>query len=328
MPPTMQLKVPDSLTSRTEADAGLAIGKLASRPESIQVGAVAEPVIINAADNTVRSMRTAFVLNLAFACIEVVGGILTNSVTILSDAVHDLGDSIAIGLSLILEKKSRKGATERFHYGQRRFSILAAFITALVLILGAMFIIKEAVSRFWNLEAVHSEGVIWLAVLGVAFNGLAVFKLKAGSQNSLSQKAMMLHLLEDVLGWVAVLIGAVIMHYTSWFWIDPLLSIGIALMILFNGGKTLYHTCKIFLQTAPEHFDRELITTEFVDVPGVLQVDKLMAWSMDDSSHILTAYVTVSHGLHTSELKLIETKIKGIAMQLDFSSCVVCFQFA
>src|SRR5690606_3960449 len=216
------------------------------------------------ADKTVRSMRMAFLLNLVFACIEVIGGVLTNSVTILSDAVHDLGDSVAIGLSMMLEKKSRKGATERFHYGQRRFSILAAFITALVLILGALFIIKEAVSRFWNLEAVHSEGVIWLAVLGVVFNGLAVFKMKGGSKNSLNQKAMMLHLLEDVFGWVAVLVGAVIMYYTSWFWIDPLLSVMIAVMILVNGGKTLYSTCKIFLQAAPEHFNRELLTSEFM----------------------------------------------------------------
>ncbi len=201
--------------------------------------------------DAVKNMRIAFWLNFIFAGIELAGGLLTNSVTILSDAVHDLGDSIVIGLSLVLEKKSHQGRTAKFTYGQRRFSILAAFCTSLVLITGSVFIVYEAIHRLIRVEEVHSAGVIGLAILGILFNGIAVLRLKKDSRESLNHKGIMLHLLEDVLGWVAVLVGAIIMYFTSWFWIDPILSLLVAALILWNAVKNIRSSLGIFLSRPP-----------------------------------------------------------------------------
>src|SRR5215217_2683194 len=162
----------------------------------------------------VKNMRIALVLNLTFSCIEFAGGIFTNSVAVLSDAIHDLGDSIAIAASLFLEKRAGEGRTQTFTYGKRRFSTLAAFITSLILIVGSVVIIFEAIPRFFHPEPIKVGGMLWLAVMGVIFNLLALLRLRAGSDKSLNQRAVMLHMMEDALGWLAVLVGAGIMYFT------------------------------------------------------------------------------------------------------------------
>ncbi len=238
-----------------------------------------------------RNMVVAFWLNFIFSCIEFVGGVMTNSVTVISDAIHDLGDSMAIGLSLVLEKKSNKGTTNKYTYGQRRFSVLAAFFTSLVLIIGSVYIVYEAVSRLFVLQEVHSEGVIWLAVLGIVFNGLAVLRLRKGNEQSLSQRSIMLHLIEDVLGWVAVLIGAIIMYYTNWFWIDPILSLSIAAMILYNAIKNIRSSIKIFLQSTPDEFNTEELKAKLLSLTNVKDVSNIYCWTLDGEKHILVLHI-------------------------------------
>lgn len=250
----------------------------------------------------VKNLRFAFALNLGFSIVEFVGGFLTNSVAILSDAIHDLGDSAAIGASLLLERQAAKGRTPEFTYGKRRFSILAAFITSLVLVIGATVIIFEAIPRFFHIEPVKVQGVLWLAVAGLVFNGLAVLRLKSGNSKSLNQRAVMLHLVEDVLGWVAVLIGGVIMYFTKWYWIDPLLSLGIAAFILYNAIPNIISVLKIFLQAVPNDFNEDDLRKSLTELPGVVGIHDLHVWTMDGEKNVLTVHLVVDAELNAAEV--------------------------
>ena len=177
-----------------------------------------------------KNISTAFFLNLAFTIIEIIGGLMTNSVAIMSDALHDLGDSLSLGLAWYFQKVAKKGRDKTFSYGYKRFSVLGAMINAIVLVVGSVFILQETIPRLWQPETPNVQGMFWLAILGIVVNGAAVLKLQKGT--SLNEKVISLHLLEDVLGWAAVLVGSVLMYFFDLPIIDPLLSIGIAIFIL------------------------------------------------------------------------------------------------
>ncbi len=211
----------------------------------------------NTSDKRLRNrLKVAFLLNFIFTIIELIGGFFTNSVAILSDAVHDLGDTIAIGSALWLEQISQRGRNRQYTYGYKRFSTLGALITSIILISGSVVILYEAIPRFFTPQEVKSTGMMWMAILGILFNGLAVLRLKGGDE-SLNHRAVMLHLLEDVLGWVAVLLGSIIIGFTNWFWIDPLLSVLVAAFILYNVWGNLRAVLLVFLQSTPNDFDSD-----------------------------------------------------------------------
>ncbi|MEH6657061.1 cation diffusion facilitator family transporter [Leeuwenhoekiella marinoflava] len=195
-------------------------------------------------------LSLAFWLNLIFAVIEVVGGILTNSTAIIADAFHDFIDAIAIGIAVLFEKISGKKRSSNYSYGYKRFSLLSALGLSLFLLIGAVFMIKSGIESFIQPKEVNSIGMLWLAVLGVSINGFAFLRIKSGNgehrhhhsqghSHNHNNKAIMLHLLEDVLGWVAVLIGAAVIYFTGWNWVDGLLTIGIAAFISYNATKNL-----------------------------------------------------------------------------------------
>lgn len=274
----------------------------------------------------VKDMRLALVINLAFTCIEFAGGLWTNSVAILSDAIHDLGDSIAIIAALVLEKHSLKGRTDNFTYGKRRFSILAAFFTSLVLVIGSILIATEAIPRFFSPESVNSSGMVWLSVIGIFFNGLAFFRLRKNAGSSLNQRAVSLHMLEDVLGWVCVLIGSIVMYFTDWYWIDPLMSLGIAVYILFNAVKNIGSALKIFLQSVPENFDEQKLFKSLKSLDEIVDIHDVHCWTMDGEYHVISLHVVVSnsvpleewHGVRNRVLEIIrEQKIGHATVQLE-----------
>jgi cobalt-zinc-cadmium efflux system protein len=260
----------------------------------------------------VKNMRVALVLNVLFTIIEFIGGLYTNSVAILSDAIHDLGDSIAIAAALVLEKQSGQGRTSTFSYGKRRFSTLAAFLTSLILMAGSIVILTEAIPRFFAVEAVKTTGVLWLAVAGILFNGLAILRLRQGERQSLNQRAVMLHLVEDALGWIAVLVGAVIMYFTHWYWIDPLLSVGIALFILYNATRNILATLKIFLQAAPASVDEQTIIAELKKLPEVTGVHDVHSWTMDGEKNILSLHLVVKQPIDTIRLSSLLERAREI----------------
>ncbi|RXF69639.1 cation diffusion facilitator family transporter [Arcticibacter tournemirensis] len=273
----------------------------------------------------VKNLRVAFIINLSFSIIEFIGGALTNSVAILSDAVHDLGDAVVIGISLWMEKFSQKGRSMNYSYGYKRFSTLAAFITSVVLLVGSAIIIFESVPRFFHPEEVHAGGMFALAIVGIIFNGLAILRLRKG--DSLNQRAVMLHMMEDVLGWIAVLIGSVVIYYTEWYWIDPLMSLGIAAFILVNATKNIFGVFRIFLQSVPQQVDEHRIISRLTGIDQVKGVHDIHIWSMDGNYNVLTAHIVVDKHARVDELNEIKNQAVQILKEQNIQHPTVQIEF-
>lgn len=257
------------------------------------------------------SIKTAFFLNLVFTIIEIIGGLYTNSIAILSDAIHDLGDSVAIGSAWFFEKISYKERDRKFSYGYRRFSPFAALINLVILFAGSIFIISEAIPRLLNPQEIDSSGMIIFAILGVVFNGLAVFKLM-GNKNSANMRTVMLHLMEDVLGWVAVLVGAILIHYTGWLILDPILSLGIAAYILINAIMNFKNILPIFLQAVPKDTNQNEIEVELKNINGVKEIHDLHSWSLDGEYNIVTVHLVIPDNTSIDEIIRIKDDARKI----------------
>lgn len=261
------------------------------------------------------ALKTALLLNGSFAVIEFFGGIFTNSTAILSDAIHDLGDAAAIGSAIYFEKISKKQRDERYTYGYKRFSPLAALINTSILLVGTTVVFSQAIPRLLNPQPLHTSGMMLLAVLGLLFNGVAVIRLKKKS-TTLSHRAVMLHLLEDLLGWVAVLLGSVLIKLTGWTIIDPILSLVIAAFILYNVVKNFRGIFSIFMQTAPQGVDEGVIRKEIKSLAQVIDVHDLHRWSMDENYTVATLHVVVPQMISSAEQ--IALKQKVVEVMADF----------
>jgi cobalt-zinc-cadmium efflux system protein len=244
------------------------------------------------------NIRAAFFLNLFFTIVEIAGGLLTNSLAILSDALHDLGDSLSLGLAWYFQKISGRGRDATYSYGYKRFSLLGAIVNSIILVIGSVFIIREAVPRIAAPEPSHGLGMAGLAVLGIIVNGAAVLRLKRGS--SRNERIVSLHLMEDVLGWAAVLAGGITIHFTNWFILDPILSMAISLYILFNVFRNLSESIRIILQAVPDNIRISVIRDTIAAVDGVKSVHDLHVWSIDGEHNVLTVHVVVDDDSHRS----------------------------
>ena len=255
------------------------------------------------------NVKVAFFLNLSFTIIEVIGGLYTNSLAILSDALHDLGDSLSLGLSWYFQKLSKKGRTKKFSYGYKRFSLLGAIINSIVLVAGSIFILTKAIPELFNPGETNVQGMLYLAILGIVVNGAAVLKLRKGE--SLNEKVVSLHLLEDVLGWVAVLIGSIIMMYTDAPFIDPLLSVLISLFVLYNVYKNLRKSMLVILQGIPEEVSLEDIKEKLKDISEITDVHDNHVWSMDGEYNILTIHLQLDQDYKLSEQAKLKEKVRS-----------------
>ena len=254
------------------------------------------------------NVKVAFFLNLSFTIIEIIGGLYTNSLAILSDALHDLGDSLSLGLSWYFQKLSKKGRTKKFSYGYKRFSLLGAIINSIVLVAGSIFILTKAIPELFNPGETNVQGMLYLAILGIVVNGAAVLKLRKGE--SLNEKVVSLHLLEDVLGWVAVLIGSIIMMYTDAPFIDPLLSVLISLFVLYNVYKNLRKSMLVILQGIPEEVSLEDIKEKLKDISEITDVHDNHVWSMDGEYNILTIHLRLDKDYKLSEQAKLKEKVR------------------
>jgi cobalt-zinc-cadmium efflux system protein len=244
-----------------------------------------------------RSLLIAFWLNLAFSLVEMVGAYYTNSTAILTDAIHDLGDSLAIGLGIVFEKVANRKPDTRYMYGYKRFSLLSAIILSLFLLVGAGVMINTAIGDFLEPHPVNSAGMFGLAVLGLLVNGFAFLRIQQSAQkgkHNHNSKAIMLHFLEDVLGWLAVLVGSAIMYYTHWYWVDGLLSIGIALFIGYNACTNGWKSMRIFLQAAPQQIAVAAFRDALLQIDQVVGIIELRFWSLDEESIVATITVSVN----------------------------------
>lgn len=240
---------------------------------------------------TKKKIGIAFLLNLLFSVLEAVGGIVTGSVAILSDAVHDFGDAFSIGLSYLLEKIAGKKPDQTYTYGYARFSVLGGLITNLILLVGSVGIVFGAVARLITPVAVDSNGMIILAVVGLFVNGVAVYFTHGGK--SINQRAVNLHMLEDLLGWIIVLIGAVVMHFTGWHFIDPMLSIFLAVYIAVHALDGLKETLSIFLMKKPKELSTDEVMERLKSLDGVINVHHLHLWTLDGECHCATLHAVV-----------------------------------
>ena len=253
---------------------------------------------------TEKNILIAFLLNLTFSAVEFMGGIITGSVAILSDSVHDLGDALSIGLSFFLEKKSKKEPDEKFTYGYMRYSVLGSVITTVILLFGSLAVIYNAVMRIISPAEINYDGMIVFAVIGAAVNFIAAYFTKEG--DSLNQKAVNLHMLEDVLGWVVVLIGAIIMRFTDIGIIDPLMSIGTSLFILINATKNLKEVLDIFLEKTPDGVDINELKEHLTEIDGVLDVHHIHIRSIDGYNNYITLHVVAKGDSHNIKHKIRE----------------------
>jgi cobalt-zinc-cadmium efflux system protein len=277
------------------------------------------------------NLRTAFLLNLSFTIIEIIGGFWTNSIAILSDAVHDLGDSISLGLAWHFNRLSSRGRTATDTYGYRRYALLGGLITGIVLVAGLAFVVWHAVARLLDPQPVNAPGMIALAVIGVIFNGAAVLRVRRGS--SLTEKVVTWHLLEDTLGWLAVLIGASAMALWDLPLIDPLLSIGISVFILWNVFRNLRKVFDVFIQRVPDAFDIEAFEREVLKHPKVISVHHTHSWTVDGEMHVLTTHLVMQGDATRKQVieakamvrNLLDRRTFGhvtVDIELDGESCV------
>ena len=254
------------------------------------------------------NIKAAFFINVVFTIIEFIGGIFTNSLAIMSDALHDLGDSLALGLAWYFERLSGKNPDTTFTYGYRRFSTLGAVINAVILVSGSIIILWEAVPRMLNPESVNAKGMIIIAILGVIFNGIAVLKLKGS--HSLNSRVVTLHLFEDVLGWIAILIGSIVIFFWDLPVIDPILSILISAYILFNVFRNLRESLRIFLQATPTDMDWSELSKRIESIDEICRVHDLQVWSMDREYHVMSVHVVVEKDYNLEEVHQIKQKVK------------------
>jgi len=266
----------------------------------------------------------AFWLNFTFTIIEFIGGWLTNSVAIMADAVHDLGDTLSIGLAWYLSKLGKKASTEKYTYGFKRLSLMGAMINGVILVVGAVWILSEAIPRLANPEMPVTEGMMGLAVLGILVNGLAAYKLHGG--HSMNEKVLNWHLIEDAMGWVAVLIVAIVLHFVNWPILDPILSIGFTLFILFNVIRYVVQTMSLFLQGVPDLATRNAISKQLLSIQHVEEIHHVHFWSLDGELHVLTAHVVINCLIDNEKLRALKQEVNERLTPFGLSHTTIEFE--
>ncbi|MEE1139345.1 MAG: cation diffusion facilitator family transporter [Acutalibacteraceae bacterium] len=251
-----------------------------------------------------KKILVAFILNLSFSVFEFIGGIITGSVAISSDAVHDLGDAVGIGISYLLEKTSKKQPDEKYTYGYARYSVIGSVLTTFILLFGSVAVIFNAIRRIIEPSEINYDGMIIFAVAGVAVNFCAAFFTRDG--DSLNQKAVNLHMLEDVLGWAVVLAGAVVMRITDCAVIDPVMSIGVSVFILINAVRNLKEAVDLFLEKSPDGISVNELADHISEIDGVIGIHHIHIWSMDGQSNYATMHIVTNSDAHKIKEKIRE----------------------
>lgn len=261
---------------------------------------------------TQKNILIAFILNLSFSVFEIIGGFFTGSVAIISDALHDTGDALSIGIAYFLEKKSHKHPDEKYTYGYGRYSVLGGFITTVILLTGSVFVISNSIRKIINPSDINADGMIIFAIIGVIVNLAATIFTRHG--DSLNQRAVNLHMLEDVLGWAVVLIGSIVIKFTGFVLIDPIMSMAVAVFILINSLKNLKDILKIFLEKTPESVDIAEISKHISKIEGVKGIHHIHVRTIDGNTNLASMHiVTNEDSAKIKEKVRAELKKHGIA---------------
>ncbi|KJQ62667.1 cation diffusion facilitator family transporter [Streptococcus oralis] len=273
--------------------------------------------------NSKTSIWLAFFLNLSYAIVEFIAGGIFGSSAVLADSVHDLGDAIAIGISALLETISNREEDGQYTLGYKRFSLLGAMLTAVILMIGSVLVILENVTKIVHPQPVNEEGILWLGIIAVAINVLASLVVRKGKTKN--ESILSLHFLEDTLGWLAVILMAIILRYTDWYILDPLLSLVISIFILSKAIPRFGSTLKIFLDAVPEGVETNDLEKDLEALPNVKSVNQLSIWSMDGLENNAIVHICIKDWEQMMETKevvrqfLEERGVQNITIEVDSS---------
>ena len=265
----------------------------------------------------------AFFLNLSYAIVEFIAGGIFGSSAVLADSVHDLGDAIAIGISALLETISNREEDRHYTLGYKRFSLLGALVTAVILITGSILVILENITKLFNPQPVNDEGILWLGVIAVSINVLASLVVRKGKTKN--ESILSLHFLEDTLGWLAVILMAIILRFTDWYILDPLLSLVISIFILSKAIPRFWSALKIFLDAVPEGVETSDLEKDLEALPNVKSINQLSIWSMDGLENNAIVHICIKDWEQMMETKevvrqcLEERGVQNITIEVDSS---------
>ncbi len=274
---------------------------------------------------TTGGLRLAFFLNLSFALLELVGGVWTNSLAIISDSLHDLGDSVSLGLSWYLGRYAEREGDGQYSYGYRRYSLLGALFNALILVGGGVLVLSESIPRLLNPEPPNAQGMFIFAVFGIVINGMAALRLR--KDTSLNAQMVAWHLLEDVLGWAGVLVVSVVLRLHDIPILDPLLSIVITLYVLYNVAGNLKKTSALFLQAVPDEFDVEEIEAALYAIDDVCDVHHTHVWSLDGEHHVLTTHLVLEDTVTKQTAMDVKCEAKAALADLDLTHLTIEIEY-
>ena len=265
-----------------------------------------------------RAVWLAFFLNLSFAIVEFIAGGIFGSSAVLADSVHDLGDALAIGLSAFLETISNRQEDSRYTLGYKRFSLLGALVTAVILMTGSGMVILENVSKLFHPQPVNDEGLLWLGMIAISVNVLASLVIRKGQTKN--ESILSLHFLEDTLGWLAVILMAIVLRFTDWYILDPLLSLAISFFILSKAIPRFWSTVKIFLDAVPEGVDIEQVTSDLEQLDHVAGVNQLNLWTMDGLEKNAIIHVCLEHIKH---MEVCKESIRDLLKDCGFQNITI-----
>lgn len=276
-----------------------------------------------------RNILIAFFLNLIFAIVEVVGGILTNSVLIFSDAFHDFGDAASLGVSYFLERKSTKKPDNKYTYGYARYSIISALIMSIILIVGAILMTYISITRILQPEVpvVKAQWMIILAVIGIVVHIIAAIVTSRGE--NLNQRATFLHTLEDTMGWFIVLIGSILMltiDNPNIYLLDPILTIGMSIFVFIGALRNLFKVFAVLLEKAPKDFPTNKFLAAIQAVDQVDNAHHLHVWTLTGQDKLATVHVNINSSLSLKEAGKIRENINKVAEEFEINHLTVQFE--
>ena len=260
----------------------------------------------------------AFLLNLSFAIVEFIAGGIFGSSAVLADSVHDFGDAIAIGISAFLESISNRKEDSHYTLGYKRFSLLGAMVTAVILMTGSGMVILENVSKLFHPQPVNEEGLLWLGIIAISVNVLASLVIRKGQTKN--ESILSLHFLEDTLGWLAVILMAIVLRYTDWYILDPLLSLAISLFILSKAIPRFWSTLRIFLDAVPEGVDIKQVKNDLEQLDNVASINQLNLWTMDGLEKNAIVHVCLDHVKH---MEVCKESIRGLLKESGFQNVTI-----
>lgn len=268
------------------------------------------------------NLAFVFFMNLTFNIIVILGGLATNSMAILADCIHDLADTISIAFAWFLERVAQRDSTDNYSYGYQRFSILGAVVISVFVIIMALVILNEAIPRLFAPESVDAGGMLIIAIVGIVFKSLSVYRLHRGE--TFNEKAIFFHQLGDIFEWVAILaLSLVLMFWDGAAYLDPFVSIGIALWLIFNLGRNLIKSIQVLLQKTPDNFDVDEFKASITAIGGVEEIDDFHVWSLDGIDSVLTLKVTIKSGDLQEDVKKeiysIASKYHIVDITIEFS---------